>query len=36
MLGAHVKWKGYQRECIRLGVAFNKLAKTLLEVTKYK
>jgi hypothetical protein len=34
--GAHVKCKVYQREWLRLSVAFNKLVKILLAVTKYK
>jgi hypothetical protein len=36
MVGAHVKCKAYQREWLRLRVAFNKLIKILLAVTKYK
>jgi hypothetical protein len=35
-VGAHVKYKAYQREWLRLRVAFNKLVKILLVVTKYK
>jgi hypothetical protein len=35
-VGAHVKCKAYQREWSRLSVAFNKLVKILLTVTKYK
>jgi hypothetical protein len=34
--GAHVKCKAYQREWLRLSVAFNNLVKILLAVTKYK
>jgi hypothetical protein len=33
---AHVKCKAYQREWLRLSIAFNKLVKILLTVTKYK
>jgi hypothetical protein len=36
MVGAHVKCKAYQREWLRLSVAFNKLVIFLLAVTKYK
>jgi hypothetical protein len=36
MVGTHVKCKTYQREWLRLSVAFNKLFKILLAVTKYK
>jgi hypothetical protein len=32
----HLKCKAYQREWIRLSIAFNKLVKKLLAVTKYK
>jgi hypothetical protein len=35
-MGAHVKCKAYQEEWLRLSIAFNKLVKFLLEVTKYK
>jgi hypothetical protein len=35
-VGGHVKYKTYQREWLRLSVAFNKLVKILLAVTKYK
>jgi hypothetical protein len=35
-VGAHVKCKTYQRECLRLSATFNKLVKILLELTKYK
>jgi hypothetical protein len=36
MVGVHVKCKAYQREWLRLSVAFNKFVKILLAVTKYK
>jgi hypothetical protein len=36
MVEAHVKCKAYQREWLRLNVAFNKLVKILLAVIKYK
>jgi hypothetical protein len=35
-MGAHVKCNAYQREWLRLSIAFNKLVKILLAVTKYK
>jgi hypothetical protein len=35
-VGAHVKCKTYQKEWLRLSVAFSKLVKILLAVTKYK
>jgi hypothetical protein len=34
--GAHVKCKAYPKEWLRLSIAFNKLFKILLAVTKYK
>jgi hypothetical protein len=36
MVGAHVKCKAYQRKWLSLSIAFNKLVKILLAVTKYK
>jgi hypothetical protein len=36
MVGTHVKRKAYQREWLNLSIAFNKLVKIFLEVTKYK
>jgi hypothetical protein len=36
MVGAHVKCKAHERVWLRLSVAFNKLVKKLLAVTKYK
>jgi hypothetical protein len=35
-VGVHVKCKAYLEEWLRLSVAFNKLVKILLAVTKYK
>jgi hypothetical protein len=35
-VGTHVKCKAYQEERLKLSIAFNKLVKSLLEVTKYK
>jgi hypothetical protein len=35
-VGAHVKCKAYQEEWLRLSIAFNKLVKILLAITKYK
>jgi hypothetical protein len=34
--GAHVKCKAYQEEWLSLSIAFKKLVKILLAVTKYK
>jgi hypothetical protein len=34
--GAHLNCRAYQKEWFRLSVAFNKLLKILLAVTKYK
>jgi hypothetical protein len=34
--GAHVKCKAYQGKWLRLSIAFNKLVKILLAITKYK
>jgi hypothetical protein len=34
--GAHVKCKAYQEKWLRLSIAFNKLVKILLVITKYK
>jgi hypothetical protein len=36
MVGAHVQCKAYQGEWLRLSIAFNKLVKILLAITKYK
>jgi hypothetical protein len=35
MVRAHVKCKDYKEEWLRLSIAFNKLVKILLAVTKY-
>jgi hypothetical protein len=35
-VGAHVKYKAYQREWLRMSFAFNKLVKFLLAITKCK
>jgi hypothetical protein len=35
-VGDHVKCKAYQREWLMMSIAFNKLVKILLAVTKYK
>jgi hypothetical protein len=35
-MGAHVQCKAYERKWLRLSIAFNKLVKILLEITKYK
>jgi hypothetical protein len=34
--GVHVKCKTYQEKWLRLSIAFNKLVKILLAITKYK
>jgi hypothetical protein len=36
MMGDHVKCKAYQEEWLRMSIAFNKLVKILLAITKYK
>jgi hypothetical protein len=36
MVGAHVRCMAYQREWLRLSIAFNKLVKILLAITQYK
>jgi hypothetical protein len=36
MVWAHVKCKAYQSKWLRLSIAFDKLAKILLAVTKFK